>query len=384
MDKKILIILGVVIYGLSTFASYSFFNAQASSNKLAYEAPVGEDGSEQDGAPKTEQCPLNGQLYSEEQRKKWESRRPLGIMVQNNVEARPQSGLSGADVVHEAVAEGGITRFLAMYYCESPTVVGSVRSARVYYVELLQGFGEYPLYAHVGGANKSGPADALGKIRKLKWWNYNDLDNLGSVGFPQMWRDYDRLPDRDTEHTVYTNPEKLWSYAAQKRELTNVDEDGVEWTEDFEPWEFQGDATAEEQGTVKKINFGFWDNSLASDYLVEWNYDAATNRYLRVNGGEKHIDFNTDKQLSAKNVIVVFADERPANDGYEHGQHLLYDVVGSDDAIIFQNGQAIEGSWEKDDEEDMMRFYDDDGEEIKLVAGKIWIEILPSGNDVDY
>jgi len=379
-----LIILGVVIYALSTFASYSYFNAQASTKKVAYEAPVGEDGSAQDGAPKTEPCPLNGQLYSEEQRGKWEARRPLGIMVQNNIEARPQSGLSGADIIHEVVAEGGITRFLTIYYCENPEIVGSVRSARMYFIQLLQGFGEYPLYAHVGGANKSGPADALGEIRKLKWWNYNDLDNLGSVGFPQMWRDYDRLPGRATEHTVYTNPEKLWAYAAKNRELTNVDEDGVEWTEDWKPWTFQGDAKAEDRGIVSKIEFGFWDDSLGSDYLVEWDYDKTTNRYLRVNGGEKHIDLNTDKQLSAKNVIVVFADESVANDGYEHGQHLLYDVVGKDKAIVFQNGKAIEGSWKKPDEEDMMRFYDKDGEEIELVAGKIWIEVLPTGNDVTY
>ena len=68
----------------------------------------------------------------------------------------------------------------------------------------------------------------------------------------------------------------------------------------------------------------------------------------------------------------------------EHGQHLLYDVVGKDKAIVFQNGKAIEGSWKKPDEEDMMRFYDKVGEEIELVAGKIWIEVLPTGNDVTY
>jgi len=383
MDKKTLIILGGVIYALSTFASYSYFNAQASTKKVAYEAPVGEDGSEQDGAPKTEPCPLNGQLYSEAQRSKWESRRPLGIMVQNNAAARPQSGLSGADVVHEAVAEGGITRFLAIYYCENPEIVGSVRSARMYFVKLLQGYGEYPLYGHVGGANTPGPANALGEIKKLGWHLYNDLDQF-AVPFPNYWRDYDRLPGRATEHTVYTNTEKLWAYAAKNRDLTNVDADGVEWTENWEPWIFKGDAKAEEKGTTTKISFGFWDDALGSDYTVEWNYDAETNRYLRVNGGKKHIDLNTNKQLSAKNVIIVFADERPANDGYEHGQHLLYDVVGTGDAMVFQNGQVIEGSWEKDDEENMMRFYDENGEEIELVAGKIWIEILPSGNNVDY
>lgn len=383
MDKKILIILGVVIYGLSTFASYSFFNAQASSNKLAYEAPVGEDGSEQDGGPKTEPCPINGQLYSEAQKSKWEARRPLGIMIQNNIEARPQSGLSSADVVHEAVAEGGITRFLALYYCENPNIVGSVRSARIYFIKMLQGYGKNPLYAHVGGANTPGPADALGEIKDLGWHLYNDMDQF-AVPFPNYWRDYDRLPGRATEHTVYTNTEKLWEYAKKNRDLTNIDGDGIEWTKKWEPWSFQNDIKKEKRGKIAKINFGFWNNSLGSDYLVEWRYDITTNSYLRSNGGKPHIDFNTEKQLTAKNVIIVFADESIANDGYENGQHILYDLAGRDDALIFQNGQAIEGSWEKDDEEDMMRFFDEEGEEIVLVAGKIWIEILPTGNDVDY
>ncbi|PIZ64216.1 hypothetical protein CO051_04700 [Candidatus Roizmanbacteria bacterium CG_4_9_14_0_2_um_filter_39_13] len=383
MDKKILIVLGVIVYALTTFASYSFFSAQTSTKKVSYDVPTGGNTTDEDGAPKTEPCPLNGKLYSEAQKAKWESRRPLAIMVQNNVEARPQSGLSSADVVHEVVAEGGITRFLTLFYCENPEIVGSVRSARMYFIQLLQGFGENPLYAHVGGANTPGPADALGEIKDLGWYQNNDLDQF-AVPFPNYWRDYDRLPGRATEHTVYTNTEKLWAFAAKNRDLTNVDKDGVEWTEDWEPWTFKGDAKVEERGTVAKINFGFWDGSLGSDYVVEWKYDKITNTYLRSNGGKPHIDFNTDKQLSSRNVVVAFADESTANDGYEHGQHLLYDVIGKGDAIVFQNGFAIEGTWKKPKEVDMMRFYDADGAEIELVAGKIWIEILPEGNKVDF
>ncbi|KKQ36914.1 MAG: hypothetical protein US54_C0050G0007, partial [Candidatus Roizmanbacteria bacterium GW2011_GWA2_37_7] len=193
---------------------------------------------------------------------------------------------------------------------------------RIYFVKMLQGYGEHPLYAHVGGANTQGPANALGEIKNLGWWGSNDLDQF-AVPFPNYWRDYDRLPGRATEHTVYTNTEKLWEYAKKNRDITNVDEDGVEWTEDWEPWSFQDDAKESDRGTVKKINFGFWDNSLGSDYLVEWNYDSVINSYLRVSSGKSLIDFNTEKQLTAKNVIIVFADERTAKDGYEHGQHLL-------------------------------------------------------------
>jgi hypothetical protein len=176
----------------------------------------------------------------------------------------------------------------------------------------------------------------------------------------------------------------LWAYAAKTRKLSNVDEDGVAWNEDWKPWTFQDDAESAERGTVGTVSYGFWDDKLGSDYGVKWTYDTVTNEYKRTNGGEPHVDKNTDKQLSAKNVIVAFADESVANDGYEHGQHMLYDVLGSDDAVIFQNGQAIEGTWKKKTAEDMMRFYTKKGEEIEMVRGQIWISVLPTGNKVDY
>lgn len=383
MNKKIILIVGAVLYLVTSFGSYKYFSANTVDTS-EYEAPVVDaDGNIIDNAPKTEECPLNGKMYSKNQRAKWEKRRPLGVMVQNNTEARPQSGLSSADIVHEAVSEGGITRFLVMYYCDESKIVGSVRSARIYFIRLLQGYGNNPLYGHVGGANTPGPADALGEIKKLGWFGYSDLDQF-AVPFPNYWRDYDRLPGRATEHTVYTNTLKLWDYAAKNRDLTNVDEDGVAWDEDWEPWNFQDDAKEGSRGDVAKIDYGFWDNNLGSAYTVQWNYDATTNSYKRVNGGDPHVDKNTEEQLASKNVIVAFADESVANDGYEHGEHMLYDVVGSDDAIVFQNGEAIEGTWKKTKATDMMRFYDSKGKEIDLVRGQIWISILPSGNKVTY
>jgi len=383
MNKKLLILIGVVMYLGTSVGTYAFFNLKSAAAPVATNPESMTPGNVVDTAPKTEECPLNGELYSEAARVKWEKRRPLGIMIQNNIEARPQSGLSSANIIHEVVAEGGITRFLAMYYCDDPKIVGSVRSARMYFIRLLQGYGENPLYAHVGGANTPGPADALGEIKKLGWYGYNDMDQF-AVPFPNYWRDYDRLPGRATEHTMYTNTQKLWDFAAKKRELANNDEDGVTWDADWEPWTFQDDAKEGTRGAAATIRYGFWSDKLGSDYDVSWAYDPITNTYKRSNGGEPHIDKDTDKQLATKNVIVAFADESVANDGYEHGQHMLYDVLGTDDALIFQNGKATVGTWKKKKATDMMRFYDKAGDEIAMIRGQIWISILPTGNDVDY
>lgn len=384
INKKIAWVVIFFVFLASAVTSYSFFQGGPGgilSPLSVYKPPAGNGASISPDEPKTEECPINGEMLTKTQKNKWEKRRPLGVMIENHVQARPQSGLSAADVIFEAVAEGGITRFLSVYYCKDAPYIGPVRSARIYFVELLESFGANPLYAHVGGANHPGPADALGYIGDLGWSSYNDLNQF-SVPFPNFWRDYERLPNRVTEHTVYSATNKLWQYAATKRDLTQVDEDGVRWDEDYTAWKFQDDATETARGKVAKIDFGFWD-SFATDFGVVWTYDKISNSYKRTNGGTPHLDKNTGKQLTTKNVIVMFAKESPANDGYEGG-HILYKTTGSGDALIFQNGQAIEGSWSRLDEESQIKFTDDEGVEVSMVRGQIFIEILPVGNKVTY
>ncbi len=382
MPKKTLVILAVVVFLLTTAGSYLFFsnNGIPSDYKTLFaEDEEVEEGSLIAGGPRTEECPLNGQLYSKAQKKKWENRRPLGVAIENHLEARPQSGLAAADIIYEAVAEGGITRFLAVYYCEDSPIIGPVRSARIYFLKLLQGYGNFPLYAHVGGANTPGPADALGEIRDLGWDGYNGLNQF-SVPFPIYYRDYDRLPGVATEHTMYSSTLKLWEFAKDKRKLTEKDEDG-KWDDDFTPWKFKKDAKMENRGSTSPISFGFWDQ-FGNTYAVKWLYDKNSNAYKRQNGGADHIDKNTGKALVAKNIVIVFSDESPANDGYPGG-HLLYDLTGTGNGLLFNDGKATKVTWRKNKAGDMMRFYTG-GKEVELVGGKTYVEILPTGNDVTY
>lgn len=398
VNKKLALIVVVLAFLLSTYTSYSFFSENGSgifkSSMLNYQKPNGNGNLADEEAstePKTEECPLNGKMLTKTQKSKWITRRPLGVMIENHLEARPQSGLSSADIVYEAVAEGGITRFLAIFYCQDAAPVGPVRSARIYFIRMLQEYGDYPLYAHVGGANcdaetgsgcaNGAKADALGLIRKLEWGLYNDLNQF-AVPFPYYWRDYERLPDVATEHTVYTSTTKIWDYAKTKRKLSNVDEEKVSWDKNFTSWEFQDDAALTARGKTNKISFSFW-NSFENQYAVNWNYDKTKNSYGRINGGKPHLDKNTGKPLTAKNVITIQADESPANDGYEGG-HILYDIIGSGDAMIFQNGQAIKGTWKKADAETRIRFYDENDKEIAMVRGQVFVEILPTGNKVSF
>ena len=377
-------ILSALFFLLIFALSYFYFLDQYTSGALAFlqrrfiGANYSKDGSINE--PKTEQCPLNGAMYGKTQKQIWETRRPLGIMVENSLDARPQSGLSNADVVFEAVAEGGITRFLAIFYCQDTETIGPVRSARVYFMDFVAGFGNDVLYAHVGGANTPGPADALGQIEKEGWAGYNDLNQF-SIGYPTFWRDYERLPGVAVEHTMYTNSQKLWEVAA-KRGLTNQNKKGQSWDSGYQGWEFEKDVSFNKRPQKQQIKFGFWENY--ANFNVVWNYNQNNNTYGRVNGGKPHLDKNTNSQIETKNVVVLFMDESVANDGYEGGQHLLYGTTGSGEALVFKNGQVTKATWEKEDRYSQVYLFDQQNKAIKFVAGQIWFEIVPSGNRVVY
>jgi len=395
MDKKLVTLTSLLLFIVSGYFSYSYFSGRIGSGGLIsntneYTPPTDENGNVViDGsAPKVEECPTNGEMLTKAHRALWERRRPLIVMVENSVDARPQSGITSADVVYEVVAEGGITRFALVYYCkDTDGYVGPIRSARVYFVDFASEYGQNPLYAHVGGANcnkttgsgcaNGAPADALGKIQKLGWYGKNDLNH---VPFPVMWRDYDRLPGRVTEHTVYSTTEKLWGYAKDKRGLTDTDKEGSKWTKGFEAWKFKDDKPS--STPLAKIVFDFWEGK--SDFSVSWQYDKPTNSFKRFNGGASHVDKNNSNQIVSKNVVVAFMDESVAKDGYDAGQHMLYKTIGEGEAIVFQDGTSIKGKWRKRTATSRIRFFDAKGSEIALNRGQTFIEIVPKGNSVSY
>lgn len=381
-NKIIITLLTIGLYLISFGASYLFLSGKVSS-QIALNSPLPAPTSGADGKlafdntlPKTESCPLNGVLYSKQQRQWWEKHRPLGVMIENHENARPQSGLSGADVIYEAVAEGGITRFLSMFYCQDAGQVGPVRSARTYFIDFASEYGDHPLYAHVGGANQSGPADALSQLDTYGWTGYNDMNQF-SIGFPTFWRDYDRLGHpAATEHTMYSTVQKLWDFAAKNRDLTNISKEGTLWDKGFVPYEFTNDALVSARPVSQSIHLEFWTGD--PNYYVDWAYDIKTNLYKRSSGGAPQIDRNINKQLTAKNIVILLMQESSANDGYENNVHLLYKTKGSGKAIVFKDGKEIKATWAKSGRTARIIVKDTAGKEIEFNRGLIWFEILPT------
>lgn len=389
----LIFLLAFSLSGGASYALTTYLYSPESGGPLTPVAtpPIGGGLNIDPSAPRTSECPINGAMFTSAEQKVWESRRPLFVMIENSVDSRPQSGLNSADILYEAVAEGGITRFGAVFYCgvaARDTILGPVRSARTHFINAASEY-NYPLYTHVGGANcgSSDPkacttdkrVQALEQINQYGWGGAkgNDLNQF-SIGFPTFWRDYERLGRTvATEHTMYSSTEKLWKYASG-RGWTNLDPSGkLEWSDDFSPFTFKDDSDS--KGSVSNIEFGFWENN--ANFRVIWAYDSATNTYKRRTGGADHKDRNDDSTLTAKVVVVQLTKEiGPLGDL----KHMLYELIGTGKGIVFQDGQAIEATWSKKDREARTVWKDDKGKEIAFNRGKIVFHILPSDNTIKY
>lgn len=340
--------------------------------------------------PKTEACPINGMMYTKPERDIWTKRRPITAMIENHADSRPPSGLSKADVVYEAVAEGGITRFLGVFYCgvaEGGVEIAPVRSSRIYYINWASEYADFPIYMHVGGANDySGSGDtavivrALETLEKIGWRTPggNDFDTTYDSGFPVFWRNYERLTHEvPTEHTMMAAIDAAYDQA-DKRGFGAI-HDGVKWDSTYTAWKFI-DGAGNSSPKAADITLSFWEGK--ADYDVEWKYDSASNSYKRFNGGKEHTDLEYENvQLSARNVVIQFVAERGPVD---RNLHMFYQNIGTGNALVFNNGDVIKGTWEKDSRTDRTKFMDASGKEIKFVRGVVWIEAVPAGNTIKY
>lgn len=265
------------------------------------------------------------------------------IMIENSPDARPQSGLKGAGVVYEAIAEGGITRFLAIYQNKKPQLIGPVRSLRMYYVDWLAPYNAS--VAHVGGS-----AAALAEIRSGK---YRDIDQFFNPGT------YWRASDRYAPHNVYTNFDKI--DALNKARGYTTSKFSSFPREDGKP-------AAEPNATSIAINFS------SPTYNTSYTYDKANNRYLRSLGGVPHNDREAG-QLAPSVVIALRVNmRRVMEDGYRE----QIDTIGTGTAVLFQNGTAKEVTWRKADRASPLLITDSAGKDIPLVRGQTWIAAVPT------
>ena len=293
-------------------------------------------------APVVYYSPLTGREVASEAATK---QAVTGIMIENSPDARPQSGLKQAGIVYEAVAEGGITRFLALYQEGKPGLIGPVRSVRMYYVDWVAPYNAS--VAHIGGS-----AAALAEVRG---GNYRDIDQFFNA--PYYWR----ATDRYAPHNVYTSFEKLDALNAAKGYKEST----------FTAWPRKDGKPAETPtATSVAINFS------GPLFNTQYTYDKSSNTYLRSIGG---VDSN-DREEGRITPSVVIAMKvnmvRVLEDGYRES----IQTTGSGEAIVFQNGIATTATWHKASRASSIIFTGSDGKEIPLARGQTWIAAVPNGS----
>ncbi|HQG57718.1 MAG TPA: DUF3048 domain-containing protein [Candidatus Dojkabacteria bacterium] len=305
--------------------------------------------------PRTEVSPINGILLTKTEYNELKNRRPIAVMIDNHISARPQKNLSKADIVFETSVESGITRYMPIYWSNAVNEVGPIRSARQYYLEFLSPYDA--IYIHDGCASSSDArVNACGNL-----YNYNIEDIANTVG---AWR----RSDRYAPHNEYSSTISVWDYASQNS-ISGL-------SDNFEAWQFKKDLPINMRGTKTKVSISFWGDlsNYYGDYDVEWVYDSAANNYIRKIGGNNDIDEATGQVIRAKVVVV---QEVTMTETYDISGHVIVETIGSGKTKILQDGKIYDATWEKTNRTDRTSYKGTDGKDFVFNRGLIWIEALP-------
>lgn len=321
--KRLKIIIAILFLVLAAAAAYSLFS-------------VAEE--ELDPPPSVSQ--LTGANIGPDVAK-----RPiLGIMIENSEAARPQTGLDSAGIVFEAVTEGGITRYLALYQEDIPEIAGPVRSLRAHFLDWSMGYDSS--VAHVGGNEVALKQAESRNAKSLNQFNHE--------------KEYYRSDDRVAPHNVYTRTGLLRDL---QKELNHK-------TSDFKEIPRSSD-TPSQTPQAPEINIDF----SSPQFKVQFRYDATTNSYTRLLAGEPHIDSATNKPITVKNVIVI---KMPNGNTAQEG------ALGKGAAYVFKDGNVTAGTWQQTSFKNRIVIEDIQGVEIPLNRGDSWFAALTEGRALVY
>jgi hypothetical protein len=277
------------------------------------------------------------------------NRRVISVMVNNYYLARPQSGLHKADIVYEVLAEGRITRFLAIFQSQTPEVIGPVRSARPYFIELNSGYGG--IYIAHGWSEQAKKILQSGVTDYLQGLYYD-----GTL--------FKRASFRKAPHN---------SYIPYKNVMKGAKEKGFALTQDVKPLPFltKNEAAHISGESIKKITVTY-----GKDNIVGYVYHPEDGLFYREINGKQAEDRETKTPLTAANVFIVSADHRFI-DSYPR---RAIDLHKGGPAYLLQKGKLQKVEWKNVD--DRILPYKD-GQPLKLVPGTTWINIIESEPGLD-
>jgi hypothetical protein len=286
------------------------------------------------------------------------ARHPIAVMIDDQIAARPQSGLSSASIVWQAPAEGGIPRYMLIFQETTPTDVGPVRSARYYYVAWASEL--RAMYVHSGGSPQAlATLRAQGNGQLV--YNADEFRWGGS---------FHRSSTRASPHNLYTTGAKLRALATR----VGARDGPITW-----PWTFARDAVLGWRPVGGRIVVSYQAN------VIRYDYDRKTNTYLRsVTGEKRQVDGTTKRRIAPKNVIVMQVRFGPLNDGNPSKKRLEADIIGSGPAWISTNGITIKGTWRKASTKAPTRFFDKAGKPVVLTVGQTFVQVMKTTDSISF
>lgn len=282
--------------------------------------------------------------------------RPYAIMINNLGVARPlQSGLQDAMIIYEMIVEGGLTRYMAVFQDQNTERIGSIRSARHYFLDYA--LENDAIYVHHGNSPQ-----AAADFKSL------NIDRISVDASKTGWRD--KSLNVSTEHTLFTNIAKLNNGVGNKRKTRNKD-----FLLNYS--ETPIDLSTKE-GAIKANNIEItYSGSVKSSY----EYDESAQNYKRSVNGKAHTDYVTKKQYTFKNIITYQVSNTSLNDGSGKDRQTL-DNIGSGEGYYITNGYAIPITWSKSSRSSQTVYKYKDGTEIDVNDGNTFIQIQPKGKNL--
>ena len=293
-------------------------------------------------------CPLTGLKPA---RGTVPDRPALAVKVENLPEVRPQTGLSFADIIYEEPVEGGITRFIVIYQCRDATRIQPIRSARISDVDVLAQYGR-PLFAFAGGVKAVFDRVERAEIVDI---NYNVREAAGA---------YHRDPNKAAPHNLYSSTRELYGVARDEKGAPNP----------IFAYSSDPPTTGRRVGTLHIPFSGFSD--------VYWRWDQAGNAYVRSHGDVPHT-YSDGNQVAATNVVVQVVKVVLSNVVDAAGNRSPEVAsIGSGKAYILRGGRMTAGTWRRPTVDDVTKFYNRNGDDIRLLPGVTWVELVPSTVDI--
>ncbi|UHA74719.1 DUF3048 domain-containing protein [Paenibacillus sp. 481] len=333
---------------------------QAGKNASENGVDLPNGGEQRDVAPDHigKPAPLTGVRSTDINSEHLHQKRPVAVMINNFKRARPQSGLSQADMLIEVMAEGGITRIVAIFHSQLhyDGPIGPVRSIRPYLIDIGESFNA--VLAHAGGS-----PEAYSILKKERKAYLDEITNAGSY----FWRE----KFRKAPHNLYTKLEQLEAGASKKKYRQDVDVPAFlfEENQDVAPQSVAVASLPQGAQAAHEVEVHFMKN----DNPVKYVYEKEGRSYARYMDGKAHIDLVNNKPLTAANVMVIAAPHRVIDDV----GRLEVQLQNGGEALLFKQGRVERGQWIRHEGDGPMVFIQD-GKMVPMASGITHILVVPS------